>query len=57
MISFLNASVTARSFGGLRMTVKSGWLSSPGLHPIIVILKPPKDLAVLPFQERCANIG
>jgi hypothetical protein len=36
---------TARSFGGLRMTVKRG-ASSPGLHPIIVILRPPKDLAV-----------
>jgi hypothetical protein len=25
--------------------------------PIFVILRPPKDLAVLPFEERCANIG
>jgi hypothetical protein len=31
--------------------------SSPSLHPIIVILRPPKDLAVLPFEEKCANIG
>jgi hypothetical protein len=43
---------TARSFGGLRMTVKSGWLSSPGLYPIIVILRPPKDLAVLPCTNK-----
>jgi hypothetical protein len=50
---------TARSFGGLRMTVK--WegvipgllLFIPrGLPPINVILRPPKDLAVrLPAQE------
>jgi hypothetical protein len=47
--------ITARSFGGLRMTEK-GRASSPGLHPIIVILRPPKDLVVLPFEERCAKI-
>jgi hypothetical protein len=30
------------------MTVKKkGGASSPGIHPIIVILRPPKDLAVL----------
>jgi hypothetical protein len=50
---------TARSFGGLRMTEKVGGLSSyvckrpPNL---IVILRPPKDLAVLPSEKRCANI-
>ncbi|MEY4886205.1 MAG: hypothetical protein RL151_1514 [Bacteroidota bacterium] len=38
------------------MTVKRG-APFPGLHPIIVILRPPKDLAVMPFEERCANIG
>jgi len=26
-------------------------------HPIIVILRPPKDLAVLPPDETFANIG
>jgi hypothetical protein len=31
--------------------------SSPGLPPIIVILRPPKDLAVLSFDEAIANIG
>jgi hypothetical protein len=25
--------------------------------PFSVILRPPKDLAVLPFEERLANIG
>jgi hypothetical protein len=29
--------------------------SYQGLHPIFVILRPPKDLAVLPFDEAFAN--
>jgi hypothetical protein len=33
------------------MTVKRE-ASSQGLHPIFVILRPPKDLAVLFFDER-----
>jgi hypothetical protein len=43
------------SFGGLRMTVLRG-ACPPEAYPIFVILRPPKDLAVLPFEERCANI-
>jgi hypothetical protein len=38
------------------MTVKRE-ASSRGVPPIIVILRPPKDLAVMHFEERCANIG
>jgi hypothetical protein len=42
---------TARSFGGLRMTKKVGGLSSRGLPPVTVILRPPKDLAVFNFPK------
>jgi hypothetical protein len=53
---------TARSFGGLRMTVKREevipglLIFIRGLPPIIVILRPPKDLAVLLLMKPYANI-
>jgi hypothetical protein len=71
--AILLKSRTARSFGGLRMTGKVGSChpkvvagadlpcTNKGLchvnHPVIVILRPPKDLAVLPFEGQFGNIG
>ncbi len=54
---FLIHGLTARSFGGLRMTEKVRGLTSRDISPSIVILRPPKDLAVLPFARAFANIG
>jgi len=42
----LSKGITARSFGGLRMT-NSGWNVCKRPPKLIVILRPPKDLAVL----------